>query len=45
MMAITNGCPCACSEAVTARLNADPIFADAIDTPERRDYEDRARHS
>jgi hypothetical protein len=26
-------------------MNADKIFFDAVDKPERRDYEDRARHS
>ena len=32
-------------EAVTHLLHADTIFADAADTKERRDYEDRARHT
>ncbi|MGO4445567.1 SDR family oxidoreductase [Mycobacterium sp. 2YAF39] len=45
MMAITKRLPLRLSEAVTRALNADRIFADAIDKPERRDYEDRARHS
>jgi NAD(P)-dependent dehydrogenase (short-subunit alcohol dehydrogenase family) len=45
MMAITKRLPLRLSEAVTRALNADHLFADAIDKPERRDYEDRARHS
>lgn len=45
MMAITKRLPLRLSEAVTRAFNADRIFADAIDKPERRDYEDRARHS
>ncbi|AEV72592.1 short-chain dehydrogenase of unknown substrate specificity [Mycolicibacterium rhodesiae NBB3] len=45
MMAITSRLPQRLSEAVTRAMNADRIFADAVDKPERRDYEDRARHS
>ena len=45
MMAITKRLPMRLSEAVTRAMNADRIFADAVDKPERRDYEDRARHS
>ncbi|BBW99883.1 short-chain dehydrogenase [Mycolicibacterium moriokaense] len=45
MMAITKRLPLRLGEAVTRALNADRIFADAIDKPERREYEDRARHS
>ncbi len=37
--------PLRMSEAVTHMLHADRIFADAADTPQRRDYEDRARRS
>ena len=33
------------AEAVTHALRADAIFVDAADKQERRDYEDRARHS
>jgi NAD(P)-dependent dehydrogenase (short-subunit alcohol dehydrogenase family) len=45
MMAITSRLPRRLSEAMTRAMNADRIFADAVDKPERRDYEDRARHS
>lgn len=45
MMALTSRLPLRLSEAVTRALNADQIFAQAADTPARRDYEDRARHS
>jgi short-subunit dehydrogenase len=37
--------PLRVSEAVTHALQADSIFADAADKQERRDYEDRARHT
>jgi NAD(P)-dependent dehydrogenase (short-subunit alcohol dehydrogenase family) len=37
--------PLRMGEAVTHALHADRIFTDAADTPQRRDYEDRARHS
>ncbi len=37
--------PLRVSEAVTHALHADSIFADAADKQERRDYEDRARHT
>jgi len=37
--------PLGVAEAVTHALRADAIFVDAADKQERRDYEDRARHS
>jgi NAD(P)-dependent dehydrogenase (short-subunit alcohol dehydrogenase family) len=37
--------PLRVGEAVTHALHADTMFADAADKPQRRDYEDRARHS
>jgi short-subunit dehydrogenase len=37
--------PLRVAEAVTHALHADRIFTDAADKPQRRDYEDRARHS
>jgi hypothetical protein len=37
--------PLRVGEAVTRALHADKIFAVAADTQERRDYEDRARHT
>jgi hypothetical protein len=45
MMGLTKRLPLRFSEAVTRALNAESLFADAVDKPERRDYEDRARHS
>lgn len=45
MMGLTKRLPLRVSEAVTRALNAENLFADAVDKPERRDYEDRARHS
>lgn len=45
MMALTSRLPLRLSEVVTRALNADQIFAQAAGTAERRDYEDRARHS
>jgi NAD(P)-dependent dehydrogenase (short-subunit alcohol dehydrogenase family) len=45
MMGLTKRLPLRVGEAVTRALNAESLFADAIDKPERRDYEDRARHS
>jgi NAD(P)-dependent dehydrogenase (short-subunit alcohol dehydrogenase family) len=45
MMGFTKRLPLRVSEAVTRALNAENLFADAVDKPERRDYEDRARHS
>jgi hypothetical protein len=44
-MGFTKRLPLRVSEAVTRALNAENLFADAVDKPERRDYEDRARHS
>lgn len=43
-MAIAKRLPLRLSEAVTRALTADRIFASAIDNPERRDSQDRARH-
>jgi hypothetical protein len=37
--------PLRVGEAVTHALHADTIFAEAADKQERRDYEDRARHT
>jgi NAD(P)-dependent dehydrogenase (short-subunit alcohol dehydrogenase family) len=37
--------PLRVGEAVTHALHADTIFVDAADKQERRDYEDRARHT
>ena len=37
--------PLRVGEAVTHALRADTMFADAADKQERRDYEDRARHT
>ena len=37
--------PMRVGEAVTRALHADTIFADAANKPERRDYEERARHT
>ncbi|MGZ5377841.1 MAG: SDR family oxidoreductase [Mycobacterium sp.] len=45
MMGLTKRLPLRVSEAVTRALNAENLFADAVDKPERREYEDRARHS
>jgi hypothetical protein len=42
---LTKRLPLRVGEAVTRALNAESLFADAVDKPERRDYEDRARHS
>jgi NAD(P)-dependent dehydrogenase (short-subunit alcohol dehydrogenase family) len=45
LMGLTRRLPLGVNEAVSRALNADRIFMDAVDKPERRDYEDRARHS
>ena len=37
--------PLGMSEAVIHALGADTIFVEAADKQERRDYEDRARHT
>ena len=45
LIGLTRRLPLGVNEAVSRALNADRIFMDAVDKPERRDYEDRARHS
>lgn len=45
LIGLTRRLPLGVYETVSRALNADRIFADAADKPERRDYEDRARHS
>jgi NAD(P)-dependent dehydrogenase (short-subunit alcohol dehydrogenase family) len=45
LIGLTRRLPLGVYEAMSRAMNADRIFADAIDKPERRDYEDRARHS
>jgi hypothetical protein len=37
--------PLRVSEALNRALRVDTIFIEAADTKERRDYEDRARHT
>jgi hypothetical protein len=37
--------PLRVSEALNRALRVDSIFVEAADTKERRDYEDRARHT
>ncbi len=45
LIGLTRRLPLGLYEAMNRAMNADRIFVDAIDKPERRDYEDRARHS
>lgn len=45
LIGLTRRMPLRVSEAVSRALNADRIFVDAADKQERRDYEDRARHT
>jgi len=45
LIGLTRRLPLRVYEAANRALNADKVFYDAIDKPERRDYEDRARHS
>jgi NAD(P)-dependent dehydrogenase (short-subunit alcohol dehydrogenase family) len=45
LIGLTRRLPLGLYEAMNRAMNADKIFVDAIDKPERRDYEDRARHS
>jgi NAD(P)-dependent dehydrogenase (short-subunit alcohol dehydrogenase family) len=45
LIGLTRRLPLGVYEAMSRAMNADRIFADAADKPERRDYEDRARHS
>ncbi|MGH3674990.1 MAG: SDR family oxidoreductase [Mycobacterium sp.] len=45
LIAVTRRMPLRIGEAVSRVLRADTLFAEAADKQERRDYEDRARHS
>jgi NAD(P)-dependent dehydrogenase (short-subunit alcohol dehydrogenase family) len=45
LIGLTRRLPLGLYEAMNRAMNADRVFADAADKPERRDYEDRARHS
>lgn len=45
LVGLTRRLPLRVHEAVSRAMNADRIFVDAASSRERRDYEDRARHS
>jgi NAD(P)-dependent dehydrogenase (short-subunit alcohol dehydrogenase family) len=45
LIGVSRRMPLRVSEAISRAMNADRIFVEAANKPERRDYEDRARHS